>query len=290
MSTLDIGICTYQRAAVVTTLASIAELVPVEGCALRIIVADNDETPSAQVMVAYAAAKFGLNVTYIHAPAKNISIARNAILAAASADYLAFIDDDEIVGGDWLQAMLHTIRETEAAAVLGPVIAVYAEDSPRWLRKGNFHATYPVHVKRHITTGYCGNVMMTRSAPALANLRFDEALGVSGGEDTDFFARLSKAGGRIVYAREALVYEPVTPERATLKWLMRRRARYGETHAMMLLAQGKPRRPNALKAAIKAAICFAAVLPSALSGVGRAKWLLRGQMHLGAARYLWKAH
>lgn len=289
MSTVDIGICTYQRMHVALTLISIAELLPAPDCTIRIIVADNDETPSAQVLVAETAAKYGLNVTYVHAPAKNISIARNACLDAATADYLAFIDDDELVGGDWLKEILHTMRETEAAAVLGPVIAVYNEESPKWLLRGNFHSTYPVHVKGRITTGYCGNVLIDRRHPALAGLRFDEALGIRGGEDTAFFTQVSRNKGRIIYSREALVYEPVTPERATLKWLMRRRARYGETHAQMQLAAGKSPLLGALIAFVKACICFTLMIPSFWNGLGRRQWLLRGQLHLGAARTFWKA-
>jgi succinoglycan biosynthesis protein ExoM len=67
---IDICICTFQRPYVVNTLASVAALLPVDGFSIHVIVADNDESPSAQVLVREAAEQFGLTLTYVHAPAR----------------------------------------------------------------------------------------------------------------------------------------------------------------------------------------------------------------------------
>ena len=66
-----------------------------EGVAARAIVIDNDETPSACDRVEAIAQTLSIPVKYVHAPANNISIARNAGLDAATAQWIAFIDDDE---------------------------------------------------------------------------------------------------------------------------------------------------------------------------------------------------
>lgn len=93
--TVDIGICTYRRPALVATLLSLFELDVPEGVKVRLIVADNDEQPSAKASVDRLRETAPFEITYVHCPKSNISIARNACLSECKADYLAFIDDDE---------------------------------------------------------------------------------------------------------------------------------------------------------------------------------------------------
>ncbi len=281
---VDVAICTYRRMGVAATLASLAKLALPFNTTIRIIVADNDREPSAQVTVAQAAAEHGLNVTYLHAPAQNISIARNACLDAATGDFLAFVDDDEIVSPEWLAELLTRQRDTLAPIVLGPVRAVYRSDYPAWVVLGDFHSTKPTVTNGAITTGYAGNVLMTRDA--FTNQRFREDLGVSGGEDTEFFARLARAGARIAYAENAVAFEAVPPERATLRWLLKRRYRFGQTHALMLREAGAPLQKNKIKAYAKAFYCYAIACVCILFPLKRRQWLLRGTLHLGVARTL----
>ena len=66
-----------------------------EGVKVRLIVADNDEEPSARASVDRLRETAPFEITYVHCPKSNISIARNACLTSADADFLAFIDDDE---------------------------------------------------------------------------------------------------------------------------------------------------------------------------------------------------
>lgn len=232
MARVDICICTFRRPFLAETLRSVARL-DAAGHDLRVIVADNDQVPSAEPLVAALRSALPWPVTYVHAPAGNISIARNACLDAADGDFLAFVDDDEVVTSGWLRALMAKAATTGAAAVLGPVRAIYAPEAPRWMARGDFHSTLPVFVNGAIRTGYTCNVLVRRIAP-FAGLRFDPALGRSGGEDTAFFYRLTQLGGAIDYAADAVVGEPVPAGRATMAWLVRRRLRYGQTHGMLL--------------------------------------------------------
>ena len=63
----------------------------------------------------------GLPVLYLHAPACNISVARNACLRAATAPLVAFIDDDEIASPDWLVLLIAALEGSHADVVLRPV-------------------------------------------------------------------------------------------------------------------------------------------------------------------------
>lgn len=282
---IDIAICTYRRPQLVDCLHSLATMTLPEGVALRVIVADNDSEPSAQTLVAKTAAELNLALTYVHAPSGNISIARNACLAAATGDFLAFIDDDQIASPGWLNAALTCMRDTSADVVLGPVRAVYPQGAPRWLIGSGFHDNLPAFVRGEIHTGYTGSTLMQRTSPAFSGLTFELAYGTTGGEDTDFFHRAHARGARIAYAPEAIMYEPVPPSRLSLRWLIRRRARYGQTRAATL--RGSPHRTrHILLATTKALVCFAVLPAFFVIPTGWRYWLLRGVFHASVARAL----
>ena len=285
---VDVGVCTFRRPAVAETLASLGRQVLPPEVSLRVIVADNDEQPSAEAVVREAARAHGLEVAYVHAPARNISLARNACLEAATGDFLAFIDDDETATPGWLAGLLAEAQRGEWDAVLGPVKAVYAEDAPGWIAAGDFHSTAPVEVDGRILKGYAGNVLIRRQTIERLALRFDLARGRQGGEDDDFFYRLTDAGGTIGYAPEALAFEPVPPGRASLAWLLKRSFRTGQTHGARLESRhrGPARALQAGLAGAKTGVCMAGAAAAALSPAGRTRWLVRGSLHAGVVARL----
>ena len=288
----DICICTFRRSQVTATLHSISRLALEPNWIIRVIVADNDETPSARDIVEATARDCSLSVTYLHAPACNISVARNACLDAATAPLVAFIDDDEVASPEWLAALVGTLNAGNADVVLGPVQAGYRSDCPGWLRGGDFHSTKPVWVGGKIITGYTSNVLFRRTAPALNGRRFRLDLGRSGGEDTIFFSGVHRAGGKIDYAAKALVTEAVAVERANLWWLVQRRFRFGQTHGLLLMEDGQPGAVRRLKnigmASAKAGVCFVAACLNIGRSERRRYWLLRGTIHSGVVcRLLW---
>ncbi|MBD8065221.1 glycosyltransferase family 2 protein [Devosia sp. PTR5] len=278
MASIDICVCTFRRPFLAETLRSIARL-DRGGHGVRVIVADNDEQPSARKLVADIAQELPVPVRYVHAPAANICIARNACLDAVDADYVAFVDDDEVVSAGWLMALLHTAGPDGPDAVLGPVRANYRADAPDWMVRGDFHSTFPVFVDGTIRTGYTCNVLIRWRAP-FRSLRFDLRLGRTGGEDTDFFYRLRALGGSIGYAPGAWVDEPVSAERATMAWLVRRRLRFGQTHGMLLT--GSPLKSLPVVAA-KAAYCCLMTGLTLFSPVQRRRNWLRAMLHMGVA-------
>ncbi len=281
---VDIGICTYRRPAVVATLLSLFELTVPKDINVRLIVADNDAEPSAKASIDRLRETSPFEITYVHCPKSNISIARNACLSTSDADYLAFIDDDETAPREWLVELLKTADETGAEAVLGPVTAVYKPTVPDWMRKGDFHSTLPVWVNGEIITGYTCNTLLRMKAPSVAGRRFALSLGQSGGEDTHFFSHMHADGGRIAFAEKALLSEPVPDTRASFMWLAKRRFRSGQTHGR-LLAEKKPgirRVAQVMIAAAKIIACAGMAALSAFDPVRRNKQLLRVTLHMGS--------
>ena len=287
-TTVCVGICTYRRAEVVAALTSISRQRALDGVTLRVIVADNDMAREAEARVVAAAQLHAMSVTYVHAPQRNICVARNACIDAATGDFLAFLDDDETVDPNWMAALLAEADRSGCDAVLGPVKATYQPGTPRWLVAADLHSTSPTFTGGRLLKGYAGNVLIRRSAIARYGLRFDVKLGRTGGEDDAFFYQLTDAGGTISYAPQAIAHEPVAPGRANLAWLLTRSFRTGQTHGSRLAATHghASRLPQVGVATAKTAMCFIACLVSFFSQRARNRWLVRGYLHAGVAARL----
>ena len=279
MPAVDVCLCTFRRDSVVSTLGSLSRQVLPIGTTMRVIVADNDDGPSARDMVAAAGGMLDLH--YVHAPARNISIARNACLDAATAPLIAFLDDDEIAPPGWLAALIAKLADSGAPIVLGPVRADYGADLPAWVAAADLHSTAPaVRADGAIDTGYSCNVLFRRDI--LDGARFDLTLGRTGGEDDVFFSRLYRQGHKIAFAPEAVLIEPVPASRGGLRWLLRRWFRNGQTYAAIQL--GADARPAGLvaSAGAKAVVYAASALLQFWSPAGWRRALVRGALHAGA--------
>lgn len=286
-TTIGIGLCTFRRPQVVETLESIAGQALPDGMQLRVIVADNDDVPSAEALVRDFATRSGMDVTYLHCPARNISIARNGILeetARLGLTRLAFLDDDERAPADWIRTLLGAMDESAAEIVLGPVAARYAEDAPAWMRQRRVHDTLAeIGSDGQARSGYTCNVLLDMTAPSIADLRFETARGRSGGEDTAYFHHATRNGARMIFAPDALVSEDVPGARAKLDWLLKRRFRMGQTHASLIM-EGHSlagRLALAAVAAAKVIVFLGLALIRSLSTGGRNSALMRGALHMG---------
>ena len=277
---IDICICTFRRPSVTGTLRSVDRAQHPDSAAIRLIVIDNDDRPTACDRVAATAAELALPVRYFHVPGGNISIARNAALDAADGDWIVFLDDDERVDRDWLIALLERQQQTGADAVFGCSRAEYGPGTAGWIVNGDFHSQSPAQRGGDIETGHTCNALLRWGAAPWRRQRFDPGRGRSGGEDTEFFFRLRRLGAHYAIAEKSVVRESVPVSRLSLRWLLRRRFRIGQSYAASALSNPERARLLAL-AAIKSGYC---VLRSGLALGGperRAFWLLRGVMHAG---------
>lgn len=274
---VDVCICTFRRTSLSATLASIDGQIGVDD--IRILVADNDITPTARALVTAPGGRWPR--VYIHAPAQNISIARNALLEASSAPLIAWIDDDELADPEWLSELVKAIKGHDAA--FGVVKALYPEEAPDWVKLADLHSTKPVQTRSGIVTGYTSNALVKRQT--IGSLRFDVDLGRSGGEDTEFFARLYASGASFISAPQAVVTEPTATDRLTLDWLCKRAFRSGQTHARSYLKRNK-RLVGLIAASAKAAACYAMAVLSVFNLPVRRKLQVRCALHKGVVSRL----
>ena len=104
MTSIDIGVTTVCRPLLLqSALNSLICTSRHPDWTVRILVVDNDADGSAFEMVNQLAATSPVPIIYLHEPRRGVSHARNAILKARTADYLAFFDDDQIADQSWLE-------------------------------------------------------------------------------------------------------------------------------------------------------------------------------------------
>lgn len=279
---IDIAICAFKRPAICDTLDSVARQTLPEDVSLRVIVAENDDAPNLRDLIVSHAETLGLTVHYVHAPARNISIARNACLEAARGALLLFIDDDEAAEPDWVSRLVAAWTATGAGAIFGPALAIYPPTAPAWMRDNDFHSNIPTRKGDVVETGFSSNVLLDRSDPRVRDARFDLGFGRTGGEDVDFFFRLHRAGVQMAIADDAVVREPVAPKRMSFGWVLRRRHMTGAIYGACVAPDAPGKRYTVLfQSVLKAGYCGLRALVAVFDRSRCLFWTMRGSFHMG---------
>jgi succinoglycan biosynthesis protein ExoM len=282
---VTVCICTFRRASLTSTLSSVVNQTLPDNVKYRILVVDNDITPTAEAPVThFRVSNPNIDLRYVHAPSQNISVARNAALNECDTRWLAFIDDDETAAPNWLERL--TINRNAGVAIFGLSKAVYGPATPDWIKLGDYHSNQPQPRRGIVDTGYTSNALIDMSFVRKHNLHFDEALGRTGAEDTDFFYAMHRLGGRLVYTPDAVVYEEVADNRRTLRWVARRRQRVGQTYAK-LQQRYDTRAYNLIPilSPIKIVFCIGMAALLAIRPDHAMWWLMRGVFHWGTLSY-----
>ncbi|MEQ1611813.1 MAG: glycosyltransferase family 2 protein [Hyphomicrobiaceae bacterium] len=290
MTTITIAIASSGRRMLVRCLTSLAALELPAETIVDIVIADDSLQGLAAGLVAEAL-PLPYPVRIVPTAARNVSVARNACIDAATGELIAFVDDDEWVEPDWLVRMLAAMREFSADCVFGPVHPVYPVGTADWIVRAN-----PLHVDwgrrgRKVTLGRGGNALLRQALVKAAGLRFDPALGRTGGEDTSFFHALGQSGAVMVVTDDAMVHEDAPPARVNVAYFRQRALRTGQIYARFivsglgnsLLARAKFYAGAALKAGV------ALTIGTLAYPFDKALWLrfaMRGWMNVGKLREL----
>lgn len=278
---VTIAMCTFRRMSAFDALRSFERLEGIDRSTVQVVVVDNDDTDAMREEFRQFAARYPFPLHYVHAPAGNISIARNAALDAAQTRWLAFIDDDETADPQWLAKLLEC--RASSVAIIGQCQATYDTALPGWLSRCDFHSN---RITGNVVNAYTSNALLDLDFVRRHRLRFRPELGRTGGEDTIFFRQIAELGGAIHYCPQALVYEPVPPGRANMKWVLRRKYRAGQTHGLLCREFDRPTfRKLWLSAGAKLAYS-ACMTVLAIPGSDRwRRWLARAALHAGAVSY-----
>jgi succinoglycan biosynthesis protein ExoM len=194
---------------------------------IEIIVVDNDPLRTAEPVC--ASAKLLWPLKYFVEQRRGITHVRNrAVQEAGGVDFLAFIDDDEVPTPHWLDELLATQHRFAADVVVGPLYPQFAPGTPEWVESSRLFHRPAFSTGQSLEVCSAGNALVRREV-FLRVPAFDDRFNLSGGEDTHFFLRVRKAGYLMIWSQEAIVSEPIAPERANLPWLLRRGYQCGNT-------------------------------------------------------------
>jgi succinoglycan biosynthesis protein ExoM len=217
-------ICTYRRPQLLQRLLAALLQQQTEGLFEHsVVVVDNDREASARSTVEEFARSCALPVSYGIEPQQNIALARNRAIDAATGDYVALIDDDELPGPRWLLDLVLAARRLAVDGVLAPVLPRYEQPPPAWVLKGRFFDRPALATGQVLqwTQTRSGNALLRRAVFQRSPDWFDPAFG-SGGEDRDFFRRKIAQGHVFAWTNDAAVHESVPPGRWDHRVLLKR--------------------------------------------------------------------
>jgi len=238
---IGVCICTYKRPRLLAPLLEKLELQKTGGTfhfSLHIV--DNDLMKSAEETVAAFARSVKIPVTYDNEPVQNIALARNRAVRAAEGNILAFLDDDEIPGDEWLMQLYLSFQKHNVAGVLGPVKPFFPPEAPAWLIKSRL-CDRPSHVSGAVLNfrqTRTGNVLLDRRIIRTTDTPFPPETGRTGGEDTEFFRTMMARGHTFIWCEAAPLYEIVLPERFKRMYHIKQSLRIGGLTGEKIKAMG----------------------------------------------------
>ncbi len=242
MKSISVCVCTYKREKLLREcLSSIIEIKR-DNFSVNLIIIDNDIHKSSEETVKKIRNIAKIEVYYFCEPKKGIPHARNKAINEVKnlkSDYLAFVDDDEIVDSDWLRKLFNLAESYDFDVVVsGSVSYVVPMEVPEYLR--SFIEDKKKSIEgEEVDSCATNNVLVPMRALCKSNLIFDTKFPLAGGTDTVFFKQLSLSGIKIVKCPESIVYEKVPFARASVMWLSKRKFRVGITQSWKKKQDGR---------------------------------------------------
>ena len=219
---VSVVVATYNGAR--TLEACLQSLIAVDYPGYEIIVVDDGSTDNTSGIVrSYS------SVRYILQAHSGLSVARNAGIAAASGEIVAFTDSDCMADKDWLTYLVQTLQSGDFAGVGGPNISPPARS---WVQACVAAAPgSPSHVL--LTDKEAEHVPGCNMAFykwALETIDGFDPMFLKAGDDVDVCWRLMQSGFKIGFSPSAIVWHH---RRFTVGAYYRQQMGYGEAEALL---------------------------------------------------------
>lgn len=234
---LTLVICTANRARdLAFTLQAMRRLRRPAGWTVQLIVVDNGSTDDTPAVLAAAAPDLPFDLEVVQGAKPGLAAARNAGMAQARGDIIAWTDDDCIPPEDWLEKLVRHFEQDPALDVLGGQVRLFnpshypmtvkLDTMPKVMEAQQFPGDFLLGC----------NMAFRRSVPARIGA-FDDRFGAGAplraAEDTDFLHRALTNGCRIAYQPDVLLYH--NHGRVTHDQVMRLRRSYNYADGAFLM-------------------------------------------------------
>lgn len=246
---ISVIICTYNGAKHLERVLQTVVRQSLSSHLYEILVVDNCSTDATKEIVLRYKEK-NTNILYIYEEKLGLCNARNAGMANARAEYVAFLDDDAFACPDWLGLILKAFESNHPApsAVGGKILLEWQGERPEWLPE------WALRMLTYIDYGPNGKFLdySKYEYPFGANMAFrrkdimgfgcfNPAFDRSGKKllsngDKSVFLRMHELGMKVYYEPDAYVHHLAHADRITKEFLNRRQYWQGISDVLLYYA------------------------------------------------------
>ncbi len=192
--------------------------------AFEVIIVDNGSQDGTADLARQVSQRTRYPLRYVFVREPNRAAARNAGIAQAAGDIVAFVDDDVVLPPGFLAAHAAAHARTPlAAAVSGPILNVPRADARPKPSLANYSGAF-----------FCTCNVSTPRAALLAVGAFDERFNMYGWEDTELGLRLRRSAVRRVFAWPAYLFHVKPPRIETLEVVLQKTVERAQMAARLL--------------------------------------------------------
>ncbi len=210
MRIITVIVCTRNREEMLgETLASLSQCPVPDGWQAQFVVVDNGSTDGTPMVAELAKSKDD-RFEYVFESKAGLSNARNAGIAKAKGEYIAFTDDDCSAAKDWLVALIKAFdADPQISCLFGRVLPYEGGDEDTIVATKTETKAQRFRYPCSPFVGH-GNNMNFRRAPLIDVGLFDVALGAGAplrsAEDLDMAYRLLRRGDTLAYEPSCVIY------------------------------------------------------------------------------------
>lgn len=243
---LSIVLPTYNRAAELPVAIKSALDQTASSDCYEIVVVDNNSTDGTADVLRELARQYSGRVFGVLETRQGVAYARQAGIAAARAELVAFFDDDVRVSREWVATILGTFeRHADIDVVGGKVLPAWSVPPPSWLTAVHWaplalqdFGDEEMFVSRENPRGLISANLACRKrvferlggfSPQFQRVKD----GIGSLEDDEWIRRLWRAGGRAVYVPDLVTYTDVPASRLTRTYHRRWHKGHGRFYAML---------------------------------------------------------
>ena len=220
---VSIVLCTFNRAPLLGPALD-AVLSQTEGSPpYEVLVVDNNSRDHTRELVQQRQATAGSRLRYVFEAQQGLSFARNAGIARARGDLVAFTDDDIRVAPNWVSSIQKAFdTHADVDCVGGRILPEWSAPPPRWLTRNTWVGALALqdYGPERFSVDRANPVCLAGANLLFRKQVFDE-IGAfstefgSRSEDTELMTRFWSAGRRAMYVPEVAVAAPVSEDRLT---------------------------------------------------------------------------
>jgi glycosyltransferase involved in cell wall biosynthesis len=242
-------ICTYKRPEMLGAAIESMFHQTIPPDEFEVIVVDNNSGDGTETVVKKYQDRAEFPLPYIREAKRGLSYSRNAGVQIARGKFVAFLDDDAEADPRWLSAFLNVFESApEICVVGGKIIPKWDAIRPKWLTDDllNNYSMLDLGESRKMLT-WPEHVLGTscfRKSVFDEVGKFEPQLGrigdmLVGNEDTEIQKRIFRAGKKVAYTPEAVVWHHIPADRLNKKYIYTRAYGTGRSRAVLAGSQKK---------------------------------------------------